>query len=307
MGWSSGQDHSAAGATVPAAGDQCAAPSLDRDELVTSHLHLVQHVLGSLTASYPGHVDRSELWSAGALGLVDASRRFDPAAGVPFTGFAIIRIRGAILDCTRTRDLGSRGLRRTMRAVQAASEGFEDAEGRAPTDEELAALVGLSVPQLHERQAAAASTNLIHLDSGTDEGVALIDALADSSGAWRPDETVERRELLGTLRTAVRFLPHVQRVIVERSYFRGETLKDIGTTLDLSEARVSQIRGEALAALRSYFAGAYEGVPAVPPQTPGARQRSAYLEALEGQTTWRSRLTAADDGDLEGQRPARAS
>lgn len=269
---------------------------MDPDALVTLHLYLVQHVVNSLASSYPRHVDRAELWSAGALGLVDASRRFDPALGIPFVRYASIRIRGAMVDSARSRDWGSRGLRRSMRGVRDASEGFEEAQGRPPTAAELAALLGMSEEQLAERRAAAAAASLLHLDQplGGDDA-ALVDGLEERCAEWLPDDAVEQRELVGSLRTAVRFLPEVQRTVIERSYFGGELLRDIATSLGVTEARVSQIRTEALVALRSWFGTAYEGVPTVPERAPGGRQRAAYVATLSAQSTWRSRLRAADE------------
>ncbi len=85
--------------------------------LVEEHLYLVQHIVNQLAVRYPRHVDRQELWAAGAAGLVDASRRYDPGAEVPFARYASIRIRGAIIDSTRSRDWATRSLRRRAREM----------------------------------------------------------------------------------------------------------------------------------------------------------------------------------------------
>jgi hypothetical protein len=74
--------------------------------------------------------------------------------------------------------------------------------------------------------------------------------------------------------------------------------------MGLTEARVSQIRSEALAAMRSFFATQYEGVEAAPDSVPGKRARAAYLARMDEESDWRSRLDAdelldpAADGGL---------
>jgi len=68
--------------------DQC-----EQNRMVTETLDLVGHIVAEVSARYPRHVDRGELWNAGALGLVEASRRFDPDSGIPFARYAAIRIR----------------------------------------------------------------------------------------------------------------------------------------------------------------------------------------------------------------------
>src|ERR1700759_3230717 len=72
-----------------------------RDELVVSHLWLVRHLTGKVTARLPSGVDVENLESAGMLGLVEAARRFDATRGVDFKSFAALRIRGAIYDEAR--------------------------------------------------------------------------------------------------------------------------------------------------------------------------------------------------------------
>ncbi len=123
-------------------------------ELVTSHLYLVQHVLNGLAAAYPRDVDRAELWSAGALALVEASRRFDPAGGESFVRHVTLRIRRAMTDAAG-------------RAEEPAPERqpFEPPHRRVPGALELAALVGLTPQQVQQRQAAAAGTTLHHLEA----------------------------------------------------------------------------------------------------------------------------------------------
>ncbi|MBK5224906.1 MAG: FliA/WhiG family RNA polymerase sigma factor, partial [Acidimicrobiia bacterium] len=43
----------------------------EQRELVDSHLPLVEHLVLRVSANFPRHVDRSELISAGTLGLVE--------------------------------------------------------------------------------------------------------------------------------------------------------------------------------------------------------------------------------------------
>ncbi len=266
------------------------------NDLVTEHLYLVQQVVNQLASRYPRHVDRSELWSAGAYGLVDASRRFDPDAGIPFPRYAAIRIRGAIIDSTRTRDWATRRLRRDIRTVRETRDGFEVREGRAPTESELAALLHIPVDELRSHRAAAANATLLHLDHpmpGTDSPETGLAARLEERDPDRlPEDAIEHNELVGTVRSAVSFLPEPQRQVVERYYFRGELLRDIADSLGVTEARASQIRSEALDAMRAYFGAAFDGVMPVPAKAPGIRRRAAYVEQFSAETTWRTRLDA---------------
>ena len=266
--------------------------------LVVEHLHLVQHVVNQVAMRYPRHVDRQELWNAGAYGLVDASRRYDPSVGIPFARYSMIRIRGAIIDSTRSRDWATRAVRRGMREVQSATESFQQEHGREPNSVELATLLCIDEEQLEAYRRAAVTTSLLHLDQrvggGEADDATLGELIEEQDTELLPQDELERRELTGTLRAAVEHLPDTQREVVRRYYFEGEFLRDIADSLGVTEARVSQIRSEALNAVRAYFGTAFDGVPQVEEKAPGRRARTAFVQEFTDRTDWRSRLDAAD-------------
>lgn len=271
----------------------------DVDQLVLDNLGLVHHAVNQIATRYPRHVDREELWNAGAFGLVDASRRYDPAQGIPFARYAMIRIRGAIIDSTRTRDWASRGTRRGIREVREATDELQARTGAAPADEDVAAYLGITMDRLLEVRAASVSSSLLHLDqrigaSDVDEGATLGDLIEEEDEATLPSAALENREMTGTLRVAIEHLPETQREVVTRYYFGNEYLRDIADSLGVTEARASQIRSEGLVALRAYFSTSFDGVPDVDASAPGRRARTAFLAELAEASTWRDRLAAAD-------------
>ncbi|MFT5224076.1 MAG: RNA polymerase sigma factor for flagellar operon FliA, partial [Glaciecola sp.] len=241
---------------------------------------------------------RQELWNAGALGLVDASRRFDPSLGIPFGRYALIRVRGAIIDSTRSRDWATRAVRRGMRDVNNATAAFEHEHSRAPTVVELAAALDMDIEQLQSFQAAAVTSRLLHLDQrvgGADSGdTTLGDLVVENDRERQPQNQLEHREMAGTLRAAVEYLPETQRQVIRRYYFEGDLLRDIADSMGVTEARISQIRSEALNAVRAYFSVSFDGVEPVDEHAPGRRSRAAFVSNVAEQTTWRSRLEAAD-------------
>lgn len=265
------------------------------ESLILAHLELVQHVVNQVSVRYPRHVDRQELWNAGARGLVEAANRYRPEMGVPFPKYAMARIRGAIIDSTRDRDWAARALRRSARDLRRAEERFEERHGRTARDEELAAELGIGLEELRELRASVERATLLHLDHAyEDEEGSLAQQIQETSYEALPEEALERRELYGTLRTAVRNLPPTQRMVIERYYLGGEMLRDIAESLGVTEARVSQICSEAINALRAYLGTLYEGVPEVPENAPGKRSRAAFFGLLATNSTWRDRLEAAD-------------
>lgn len=263
-------------------------------QLVLTHLALVQHIVTSLSTRYPRHVDRNDLWNAGALGLVEASKRYDEATGTPFARYAAIRIRGAIIDSTRSRDWATRALRRDLRAIHSTEEDLR-VRGITPDDHAVAHALDMSVGDLRKRRGEEVASTLLFLDRESDEaGPTLRDSVVDHTPGTRPDIALEHRELWGTLMTAVEHLPPTQRMVVTRYDIEGEPMPAIASDMGVTEARVSQIRSEALASMRTYFSTLYEEVDAGNiAAAPGKRARTRYLEEIN-KASWRSRLDAAD-------------
>ncbi|MEX2422786.1 MAG: sigma-70 family RNA polymerase sigma factor [Acidimicrobiia bacterium] len=271
--------------------------------LVIETMELVGHIVNELSARYPRHVDRSELWNAGALGLVEASRRFDPASGVPFNRYAAIRIRGAIIDSTRSRDWASRSVRKSLREITEASSGLETEHGRTLSTAEIAGFLGIDGEEMERMRTQGAVSTLLHLDQEVEgEDATLGERVEEPSSDLIPETALERRELRGTLFEAIRNLPEAQSTVVSRYYVDGDLLQDIANDMGLTEARVSQIRSEAMASLRAYFSTQYDGVEGESENAPGKRARTAYLERMDTTATWRTRVDSASffDAAVEG-------
>ena len=268
-----------------------------QDQLILDHMDLVGHLVNRVSSRYPRHVDRGELFNAGACGLVEAARRYRQGAEVPFARYASIRIRGAIIDSARSRDWAARSVRRAIRSLHQEEEAFEAEAGRQATDEELAERMGIGIEALREHRESVVTTSLLHLDYAYPDQEALHAAFPESDPDMLPEESLEQRELFGTLKTTIDYLPPTQGDVIRRYYFGDEMLQDIARSMGVTEARVSQICAEALNSIRASFSQFYEGVPEVAEGAPGKRARASHVAAVTAYSTWRDRLNRAHEQD----------
>lgn len=114
----------------------------DRRALATRHLPLLFAMAREMSAG-PDRFTTADLIGAGAVGLCVAARRFDPVRGVPFAGFAAVRIRGAMVDWMRLDGPYNRGAVRRLRAgcdnVLVGLDAIADLPDHAPlADERIA-------------------------------------------------------------------------------------------------------------------------------------------------------------------------
>src|SRR5213076_218700 len=119
-----------------------------RDRLILTYAPLVKYVAGRLGSGLPAHVDEGDLVSYGLLGLIGAIERYDPGRDIKFETYAIARIKGAIIDELRALDWVPRSVRSRAREIERAITELEAKLGVAPSDEQIAKKIGITVEEL---------------------------------------------------------------------------------------------------------------------------------------------------------------
>jgi RNA polymerase sigma factor FliA len=213
-----------------------------RNRLVEIYLPLVKYNGERIWARLPEGVELDDLISAGVFGLMDAIDAFDVNRGVKFETYCVPRIRGAMLDELRTMDWVPRLVRSKASKLNEAVKTLEAKLGRTPTEVELAAQMGISVPELEKMMLDANAVNLISLnkkwyETDSYKDVREIDILEDKKGE-DPTRRIQKADLM---RLVTKGLNRNERLIIILYYYEELTMKEIGATLDLSESRVSQM------------------------------------------------------------------
>jgi RNA polymerase sigma factor for flagellar operon FliA len=265
----------------------------DRAALIEQNLGLVNHVVLQVAVRFPRYVDRQELARAGALGLVEAARRYDETRGVPFDRFAARRIRGAILDSVRAADWAPRSVRTLGRKLEQVEQDLANSGGELPSTNEVADALGLSRDELHRLRDRVFRSVVLALEhivtSPDDDGLTLVDVLADRT-AVEPSEELETRELLGYLRDAVGLLSERHRIVVVGYFLEGRTSLELAALLDVTESRISQLRSEALLMLKDGIEAQYTASEDPAPKGRAARRRADYATAIGEASEWRNRI-----------------
>ncbi len=262
----------------------------DVDTLVREHLPLVGHLVRTVVMRVPTHVNQDDLVSAGMLALVLAARSFDEARGVPFSGFAAIRIRGALTDALRSMDWASRAVRSKARQVEAVRNDLAAALGRTPSRDETAQAMGVAVTDLDAVEADVDRASVVSLQSLNPEGV---DERLPLTGDG-PESLLLKREQIGYLHDAIAELPDRLRLVVQRYFFENRKMTEIAEELGVTESRISQLRSEALVLMRAAMIAMNADVSDLdggrPTEAP-ARQRK-YTAAVVTRSSLTTRLEA---------------
>ncbi|HZD47762.1 MAG TPA: FliA/WhiG family RNA polymerase sigma factor, partial [Silvibacterium sp.] len=216
------------------------------EQVVVEHLPIVRFLARRIHERLPHQVDIEDLVSAGVLGLIDAFQKFDPGKKVQFRSYAQFRIRGAILDSLRTLDWSPRDLRRKGRSIEEAIRSLTVRSGRAPSEAEVAAELGMELGQyqllLGELKGLEIGT--LHAERSEDSGEEEL-AYVPSNPEEDPLFCCLKGEMQARLASAIDQLAERERLVMTLYYYEEMTMKEIGLTLGVVESRVSQIHASA--------------------------------------------------------------
>lgn len=229
-------------------------PSEERERLILEHLPQVRLIARRIHERLPGSVSLEDLVSTGIVGLISAIDRFDPSHNVKLKTYAEYKIRGAILDSLRGLDWAPRQQRKRSKQIEAAIAAVEQKLSRAPSEDEIAKELGLSLEEYHEWLVEIRGLNVGSFETGApeEEGRDLLRFVADDEEHW-PSRIVERSELKRVLAEAIEKMPYIERTVLGLYYHDELTLREIAKVVKLHESRISQLKSQAVLRLRTYL------------------------------------------------------
>jgi RNA polymerase sigma factor for flagellar operon FliA len=226
----------------------------ERERLILEHLPQVRLIARRIHERLPECVSLEDLVSAGTVGLISAIDRFDARHNVKLKTYAEYKIRGAILDSLRGLDWAPRQQRKRSKQIESAIAVAEQLLGRAPSEDEIAEQLGLSLEEYHEWLIEIRGLNVGSFESGSpdEEGRDLLRYVADDEEQW-PSRILERVELKRVLARAIEHMPYIERTVLGLYYKEELTLREIAKVVKLHESRISQLKSQAILRLRTHL------------------------------------------------------
>ena len=224
----------------------------DCGEMLVRYSPMVKIIVARMRSKFPPHADVEEMESAGMMGLLAAIQRFDPSKGYTFQTYASVRIRGAILDELRAMDMVPRSVRLKQRLLARTGAQIEQETGRPATDGEMRDALGMDDKAYEKIKRQTRPVNIVRLDGfDSTEEPHLHECIADDNAELASGK-IEREELQELVARRIMELPEQQRKVLALYFSEGMRLAEIGEIMGLSEARICQIRSQAIESLRKY-------------------------------------------------------
>ncbi|MCL1975855.1 MAG: FliA/WhiG family RNA polymerase sigma factor [Firmicutes bacterium] len=221
-----------------------------KERLLLHYAPLVRQIVRRMMPRYNNYNEYDDLVNCGIIGLIDATEKFDLRHGVKFETYAVSRIRGEILDYMREQDWAPSSLRKKINAIADVYESYESINGEPPSDEEVAAAMGVNVSDVRKVMSKNHAFNLVYFDNSIEGGFVLNEISGNGEGS-EPENVLLKEELKIILADTIEALPEKERLIITLYYYEELMFKEIAELLHVSESRISQIHSKVLIKMRA--------------------------------------------------------
>jgi RNA polymerase sigma factor for flagellar operon FliA len=236
------------------------------EALIEAYGPLVKYLAHRLAGRLSASIALEDLISAGALGLLEAIKQYDPTRAASFKTYAECRIQEAMLDYVREWDWVPRSVRQKEHALTEAYAALERQQGGPADDAAVAAWLGLDRDTFDHWLTDVRGVSVLSQEKpleSSPEGSALM-ARGPLAEAPRPYQRAQAQGLTQHLAEAIDALPQQEKVVLSLYYCEELTMCEIGHVLEVSESRIAQLRTTAIfhlrAALQNLTPSAYASV-----------------------------------------------
>ena len=225
-------------------------PNVER--LIVDNMNLVKKIAWHMHGRVRAAIEIEDLMQIGYYGLVTAAQKYSPKEGATFVSYAVLRIRGAIVDHLRK---SSNLCRTTIQMQQKAKKVEEELRSslqRNPTPAEMAEKMGIELNEYREWEKAFNAN--IHQS---------LDEVYDEYSMWfvskenTPEENLDRNQLKTILTSGLKDLPEKEAMVIQLYYVEELNVYEIAEVMEITTGRVSQIKKSAISLLRNHIKKIY--------------------------------------------------
>ena len=224
----------------------------EKTDLLTQYMPMVKRLAHHMMGRLPPSVEEDDMVQAGMIGLLDAISRYDEAQSAQFEAYAIQRIRGSMLDELRQSDWMPRSARQSMRKIEKAIGLLQHQLGRQPKGSEIAASMKIPLAEYQAMLGDARGHQLLYFEDfgESEEEDSFLDKQSGSEGSMPLPQLLDAN-LRACIIAGIEGLPEREKLLMSLYYEEELNLREISEVFGVTEARVCQLHGQAIARIRT--------------------------------------------------------
>lgn len=224
----------------------------NENDLLTQYMPMVKRLAHHMMGRLPPSVEEDDMVQAGMIGLLDAISRYDEAQSAQFEAYAIQRIRGSMLDELRQSDWMPRSARQSMRKIEKAIGTLQHQLGRQPKESEIATAMKIPLDEYQAMLGDARGHQLLYFEDfgESDEDDSFLDKQSGEEGSMPLPQLLDAN-LRACIIAGIEGLPEREKLLMSLYYEEELNLREISEVFGVSEARVCQLHGQAIARIRT--------------------------------------------------------
>jgi RNA polymerase sigma factor for flagellar operon FliA len=183
------------------------------ESLIVDNMNLVKKIAWHMHGRVRAAIEIEDLMQIGYYGLVTAAQKYSPKEGATFASYAVLRIRGSIVDHLRKSSNLCRTTIQMQQKARRAEEALRSNLQRNPTPSEMAKKMGIELNEYRDWEKAFNAN--IHQS---------LDEVYDEYSMWfvskenTPEENLDRSQLKSILTGALKDLPEKEAMVIQLYY-----------------------------------------------------------------------------------------
>ncbi len=224
----------------------------EKGDLLTQYMPMVKRLAHHMMGRLPPSVEEDDIVQAGMMGLLDAISRYDEAQSAQFEAYAIQRIRGSMIDELRHSDWMPRSARQSMRKIEKAIGMLQHQLGRQPSEGEIANAMQLPLETYQSLLGDARGHQLMYFEDfgESDESDSFLDKQSANESSMPLPQLLDAN-LRACIIAGIENLPEREQLLMSLYYEQELNLREIAEVFGVSESRICQLHGQAIARLRT--------------------------------------------------------
>lgn len=213
------------------------------DDVIRVHSILVVKIAKNIKRRLPSYIEMNDLMQSGFIGLIEASKSFNPEMGASFETYASIKIKGMILDELRKNSWNDREAIKYVKMLGAAVNRVEQRTQDKATGDAIAKEMNITVDEYDKICQRINLFNVIDVEKLDEMNMSL-------KSKDEPENEVMKYDLQSHIKSILLSLPERERILLSLYYNDELTFKEISEVMQLTEARICQIHASVIAKMK---------------------------------------------------------